>query len=164
MKVKLSFTGETCYNYRMWGRCSRGLSCRFGGEHIVDGRNKIDAEKYEKTKALWPTTVNHLTQDVQTALRKRTYNFKLAEALLKSGNNEDVKKSSGTVTDEDVIKSLPREKKTIDFRDKLFLSPLTTVGNLPFRRICKEFGADVTCGEMAMCSSLLQGMYNFNQI
>ena len=43
------------------------------------------------------------------------------------------------------------------FEDAVVLAPLTVGGNLPFRRLCSEFGADVTVGEMAVVRKLLGG-------
>ncbi|KAM1457088.1 hypothetical protein ACFX13_035166 [Malus domestica] len=109
--------------------CPYGLACRFLGSD-KDGVEGGDLSARRRS-----SEVNGLTKDVQKLLWKNKMKFPKADAKLKALGLESDRS----------LRLHPREKKLIDFREKLYLAALTTVGNLPFRRVCKVLGADITC-------------------
>ncbi|TRY63255.1 hypothetical protein TCAL_02609 [Tigriopus californicus] len=172
LEGKLPDLEGPCPNFSQFGRCPRGVTCRFARQHIevTEGqgvRAKEDKELIRKWEGIRIES-NHLPKDLQTRLRKKDYDFKVCDKLVddtfnaRAERKEEVDNatedppSKKVKVEEGLTVAIP-EKKKIDWTNKLYLAPLTTVGNLPFRRICKKFGADITCGEMAMGLPLLQG-------
>jgi len=141
--------GDVCVNFRETGKCRYGIECLFSKDHLTeDNKNIIDEEKFQKFLAD-RTKNNTLKRDVMVTVRKRKYKFSKSDKYLSEMHQQTKCVSTNETTD-------IREKRKVDFAGKLYLAPLTTLGNLPFRRICKRLGADITCGEMAMSTKLLQ--------
>mmetsp|Transcript_14560 Transcript_14560/g.23842 ORF Transcript_14560/g.23842 Transcript_14560/m.23842 type:complete len:639 (-) Transcript_14560:134-2050(-) len=102
---------------------------------------------------------NILSKETTNLLRKNKYPFVCKRHFeMKKGSKDNNKGQAAPPTVTATTPALPaKERKLIDFRNKVYIAPLTTVGNLPFRRIMKHYGADITCGEMALAEQLLKG-------
>lgn len=151
LKSQLPPLEGDCYFFKERGKCPYGLSCRFRNSHTENNRPIVDQEKYEKwvSSGAQDGPLNTFSRDLQVLLRKKKFKFEETERVM-----SEVKKIA---SDKSYVIVPKEKKKSIDWKGKLILAPLTTVGNLPFRRICKTFGADITIGEMALGNFILQG-------
>lgn len=126
-KYKPLDIGDNCINFEKFGKCIFGVTCRYGKKHISETfQNIVDEKRYAETVVF--RTKNTLSRELQTMLQKKTYEFPNAEVFLKHlakvkaenkpyselGNlARPSSKHAGAVTDEDVIKLRPEEKRKV---------------------------------------------------
>ena len=172
--------GSICYLYEKYGHCPEGFNCRFASHHSDwdNFKQKVRSEE-EGGKLPIPENLNLITTEIRDLLRRNQYPYKEVKKLKSdtssitttttttndSDNNNNDSSNSSNSNNNKInnqhpqvgLSTIDKEWKKVDFKRKCYVAPLTTVGNLPFRRIVKEFGADITCGEMALSFPLKKG-------
>ncbi|CAJ1346523.1 unnamed protein product [Effrenium voratum] len=177
--TKLPNVSEECPVFKALGVCAAGLNCRFSASHVADGKN-VDKDGVPlSANCSWHQQIPHIgavpgeknifSEEMRISLRKKSYDFSRAAHLAKAWDRwHSQRPKDAKETDDSYAAStdaacfvgplVEKERPRVDLSNKRFLAPLTTVGNLPFRRLCVGLGCEVTVGEMALGHSIVEGL------
>jgi len=149
------------------GYCPSGLKCRWLQSHGDAPTSNPEASGGDDMGGIGE--LNVLTFDTLTKIQKRQIDLSLSESVVQRMEELDKVRAAESKSELSLEERLeynasffegrtsPLEKKRLNLSGAKILSPLTTVGNLPYRRLMKTLGADVTYCEMALSLPLVQG-------
>ncbi|KAH3660358.1 hypothetical protein OGAPHI_006944 [Ogataea philodendri] len=163
-----------CPVYEAIGYCPAGLKCRWLGSHYSKESGLL-LEKENVEKKDHYGEVNWISPATKSQLQKKKFPMPVSDEVVKFLDSVVIvndEKNSMTKEERELQQDDPAklnaatytearfqtaEKKKLNLKNAKIVSPLTTVGNLPYRRLMRSLGADVTYSEMALALPLIQG-------